>query len=234
MKTVRQWFLDLFRLLFPPQCVACGMMLEEDEECLCKLCLETLPRTQLHLIKHNYLEVMLRARFPLQRITAFFYHKKEKRFDHLIHQIKYNGRKDAGIYMGKLMAEELEKDGFFKGIEVIVPVPLHPHRQRKRGYNQSDCLAQGISTVTGIPLDTTSLIRSADNQTQVHQSRLERLRNVKGIFRLTRPGAFTGKHILLVDDVLTTGSTISACAEAFHEVEDIHINVLTLSAVDRH
>ena len=148
------------------------------------------------------------------------------------YHLKYGGRKDLGEIMGRFMAAELLESGFFRGIDVIVPVPLHPRKQRIRGYNQSEYIARGIAAVTGLSLDTSSVVRKRHTETQTSKSAYERWENVDGMFRLDCPERFAGKHVLLVDDVLTTGATTTACADAFRDVEGMCISVLTLAVTD--
>ena len=143
--------------------------------------------------------------------------------------MKYGGRKDLGEVMGRFMAAELSATGFFSDVDVIVPVPLHPRKQKMRGYNQSECIARGVSAVTGIPVDTASVARMRHTETQTRKSSYERWENVDGIFCLRRADAFARKHVLIIDDVLTTGATTTACADALKEVEGVRISVLTLA-----
>ena len=134
--------------------------------------------------------------------------------------------------MGRFMAAELTVSEFFCDVDVIVPVPLHPRKQRMRGYNQSECVAKGVAAVTGIPLDAASVVRKKHTETQTSKSAYERWKNVDGIFHLRHPERFAGKHILLVDDVLTTGATITTCADVFRDVEGVRISVLTLAVAN--
>lgn len=124
---------------------------------------------------------------------------------------------------------ELAATGFFRGIDVIIPVPLHPRKQKLRGYNQSECIARGVSAVTGIPIDVSSVLRRRHTETQTRKSAYERWENVDGIFLLRYPERFVGKHILIVDDVLTTGATTTACADALKDVGGVHVSILTLA-----
>ena len=136
---------------------------------------------------------------------------------------------DLGETMGRFMAAELAATGFFRGIDVIIPVPLHPRKQKLRGYNQSECIARGVSAVTGIPIDVSSVLRRRHTETQTRKSAYERWENVDGIFLLRYPERFVGKHILIVDDVLTTGATTTACADALKDVGGVHVSILTLA-----
>ena len=179
--------------------------------------------------RDNPVEKLFWGKIPLERATSYFLYHKGSNFRHILHLLKYEGRSDIGRTMGRFIAEEIAGSGFFDGIDAIVPVPLHPRKLRARGYNQSECLASGIADVTGIELDVQAVKRCVHSQTQTRKSAYERWENVAGIFRVDHPERYAGKHILLVDDVLTTGSTVTACADAFAGVEDLRISVLTLA-----
>ncbi len=229
MKTA---FLSFLHLLFPRQCAVCGAPLQEGEEAICLKCNMDMPRTNYHVRKDNPVERIFWGKFPLERATSCLFYHKGSDFRRILHQLKYGGRKDLGEVMGRFMAAELAASDFFHDIDVIVPVPLHPRKQRMRGYNQSECIARGVVAVTGIPCDVSSVIRKRHTETQIRKSAYERWENVSGIFRLRHPERFVGKHVLLVDDVLTTGATTTACADAFREVEGVRISVLTLAVAD--
>lgn len=230
--TVKTWFLSFIHLLFPRQCVVCGGPLQEGEEAICLKCNIDMPRTDYHHQKDNPVERMFWGKIPLERATSYFFYHKGSDFRRVLHQLKYGGRKDLGEAMGRFMAAELLTSGFFREIDMIVPVPLHPRKQRMRGYNQSACIARGVAAVTGIQVDDTSVSRKKHTETQTHKSVYERWENVDGIFRLCHPERFVGKHILIIDDVLTTGATTTACADAFQDVEGICISILTLAVAE--
>lgn len=230
--TVKTWFLSFLHLLFPRRCAVCGAPLQEGEEGICLRCNMDMPRTNYHSQKDNPVERMFWGKFPLEHASSHFFYHKGSDFRRILHQLKYGGRKDLGEIMGRYMATELGASDFFRDVDVIIPVPLHPRKQRMRGYNQSECIAKGIVAVTGIPLDTSSVIRKKHTESQTSRFTYERWENVNGIFYLRRPDRFIGKHILLVDDVLTTGATTTACADVFREIEGIRISVLTLAVAD--
>lgn len=228
----KTWFSSFLHLFFSRRCAVCGTPLQEGEEALCLQCNMNLPRTGYHLRADNPVERMFWGKFPLERATSYFFYRKGSDFRQIVHRLKYGGCKDLGETMGRFMAAELAASGFFRGIDVVVPVPLHPRKQRMRGYNQSEYIAKGIAAVAGIPLDASAVVREKHTETQTRKSAYERWENVEGVFRLCRPERFAGKHILLVDDVLTTGATTAACADAFREVEGVRFSVLTLAVAD--
>lgn len=227
--TLKTWFLSFVHLFFPRQCAGCGAALHEGEEGICMRCNIDMPRTNYHTYKDNRAERMFWGKIPLERATSFFFYHKGSDFRRILHQLKYGGRKDLGTIMGRFMAAELLAADYFSDIDVIVPIPLHPRKQKLRGYNQSECIARGVASVAGIPIDVTSVLRKRHTETQTRKSAFERWENVDGIFLLHRPERFAGKHVLLIDDVLTTGATVTACADAFSEVEGVRISVLALA-----
>ena len=227
--TLKTWFLSFIQLFFPRQCAVCGIPLQEGEEGICMKCNIDMPRTNYHTRKDNPVERIFWGKMPLEHATAYFFYHKGSDFRRILHQLKYGGRKDLGVTMGRFIAAELAVSGFFRDIDVIIPIPLHPRKQKLRGFNQSECVARGVAAVTGIAIDTTSVVRCKYTDTQTRKSAYERWENVDGIFRLQCPERFSGKHILIIDDVLTTGATITACADAFCGVEGLRISVLTLA-----
>lgn len=220
---------DIRDLFFPRYCVICGNRLVKEEECLCIKCLSSLPRTMLHNIKDNEVEKNFWGRFPLEKATAFLYYAKGGAVRKLLYDLKYYGGWNTGVFMGKCMATELSVSSFFEGIDAIVPIPLHPKKFRERGYNQSEMLAKGISLVTSIPLWTNVLERKRFTETQTHKSQYERWMNVSEVFVCKNVHMLEEKHILLVDDVLTTGATLIACADVLKKVSGIKISILTLA-----
>ena len=229
---IKDWLGSFLSLLFPRCCLVCGRPLAKGEECLCTMCNINLPRTGYHLKEDNPVEKLFWGKIPLERATSFFFYRKGSDFRQILHQLKYGGQKDIGAIMGRYMAAELQESGFFEGIDVIVPVPLHKKKQRLRGYNQSEWIARGIATVTGIPIDTESVARHKNTETQTSKSSLERWENVNGIFELHHPEPLAGKHILIVDDVLTTGATTVECASCLTKIEGVRISVLTLAIAE--
>lgn len=193
-------------------------------------CMASLPRTGLLNTPENEMERRFWGIFPVERASALYYYARGGNVSNILYGMKYHGRRKLCLQMGRIIASELIGTGFFDGIDCIMPVPLHKKRFRERGYNQSELLAAGISEITGIDVETGSLIRIHNNATQTHKSSFERWENVSGLFEKTsKADMWIGKHILLVDDVLTTGATISACIDALKVIPDIKISVVTLA-----
>lgn len=222
---------EFSHLFFPNCCVVCGDKLLPTEECVCLGCLCKLPKTNNFREVDNDTETLLAGRFPFVRAVSFCVFTKGGMLQPIIHHLKYNFGEKLGVAMGRLFGQDLMESDFICSIDLIVPVPLHPKRQRERGYNQSQSIAEGLSEVTAIPMSIGNLIRNIYNPTQTKLTRIQRWENVKNIFDVKNPSEFAGKHILLVDDIVTTGSTLEACAIALGKCSNIKISVATLGRV---
>jgi ComF family protein len=229
MKYISDLWDDFLSLLFPRICCGCGTALVRNESVICTQCYIEIPRTNYHLAADNPVAQLFWGRCLLEKAAAFSYYTKGSRIRRIIHKLKYDGVKDAGTLLGKIYATTLRDSGFFDGIDLIIPVPLHPSKKRKRGFNQCDYICSGISEVSGIPADNRSLVRVSRSDTQTRKSRYERWLNVEGIFEVKRRDEIAGKHILLIDDVITTGSTIEACAVELLKVENVKVSVIALA-----
>ncbi len=219
---------DVVGMLMPRTCPMCGNRLSVGEHPLCTTCMMRLPLTELHRVEHNVLERQFWAQFPVERAVAMFHHDGEQT-RHILYHIKYWRHPFLATSLAACYAEELQKTGFFNDIDAIIPLPLHWRKQWKRHYNQSHYIAQGIRQVTNIPIYTKVVKRVRNNPSQTHLTSRERIENVKDIFRLTHPEKIAGKHILLVDDVVTTGATLTACAQELAKASSVKISVLTLA-----
>jgi len=165
----------------------------------------------------------------IEKAAAFSFYNKGSRIRSLIHNLKYKGIKEIGYELGRIYGLSLKSSGFTENIDLIIPVPLHPSKKRIRGFNQSDSISSGIADATGLPVNASSLARTAVSATQTKRSRYERWTNVEGIFRVTDPEIIRGRHILLVDDVITTGATIESCANELLKVEGVKVSVVALA-----
>jgi len=220
---------DFFHLFYPDVCAACGQRLVNQEKVICTRCLVDLPRTNFYNQKDNPVSQLFWGRVNIQNATALFRFQKGSRFQDLLHLLKYKGRQDVGVELGRQLGYELKKSELFNMAEVVIPVPLHPKREKKRGYNQAECIANGIAESMGIEVQTMNLVRNVETQTQTKKTRIERWKNVDSIFELIQPEKLQKKQTLLVDDVVTTGATLEACSQALLKAEGVKINIATLA-----
>lgn len=220
---------DLFELIFPQLCITCENRLVSQEKWLCLDCWYDLPLTNFHLLEENKVAQLFWGRTLIVHATAFFSYRKGSRYQSLLHAIKYRGMKELGFEAGKRMGIALATDGNFKDTDVIVPVPLHPKKLKFRGYNQSEWIARGIASGLNREIMVNKLIRTSHSSTQTKKNRYERWKNVEEIFDITDPDYFSGKHILLVDDVVTTGSTLDACASQLLKIQGCSVSIATLA-----
>ena len=219
---------DFISLLFPRLCYACGNHLLRNESLICTGCYVSIPRTNYHLQAENPVAQLFWGRCMVEKAAAFSFYTRGSRIRNLIHKLKYSGIKEIGYELGRIYAVPLKASGFTAGIDLIIPVPLHPSKKRIRGFNQSEYISEGVSDVTGLPVDTHSLTRIGLSATQTNRSRYDRWTNVEGIFSVADAGAIRGKHILLVDDVITTGSTIESCVNELLKVDDVKVSVIAI------
>ncbi len=224
---LRKWLKDLDQVIFPRGCVICKSTLLPCEDVLCTHCLTLLPYTQFKARKGNRLERLFYGEIPIVRANALIFHQRGAESAALIHSIKYRDNPEAAVFMGRLMAQDLLEEAFFEGIDAIAPIPLHKKRLKQRGYNQSELLAQGVAEVVHLPIWTDVVKRIVDNPSQTQLGYDERKERTKDIFKLVKPDCVRGKHLLLIDDVITSGATIKSY---MHEMEglDVKFSVLTL------
>lgn len=200
-----------------------------NESLICTECYVVIPRTGYHNIAGNPVEQLFWGRCYIERAAAFSFYTRGSRIRNLIHSLKYRGIKEIGNELGKIYGLTLKSSGFTEGIDIIMPVPIHAKKRRVRGFNQSELISDGISEVTGLAVDTVSLTRLVHSMTQTRRSRYDRWTNVEGIFRVMNASTLINKHILLVDDVITTGSTIESCACELLKLPGVKISVAALA-----
>ena len=232
MNIVRQSISDILELVFPSLCITCGERLVTQEKFVCFSCWNDLPKTNFHMDQDNKVAQLFWGRANIEMATSFFSYRKGSNYQQIIHFIKYKGLKDLGYEAGKRYGLQLKESGRFDMIDAIVPVPLHPKKEKKRGYNQCDWIALGISDALQKDMISGNLYRDIYTSTQTRKNRYERFQNVEGIFRVKKSEEFTGKHILLVDDVVTTGSTLEACAFALLQIKNVRVSIATLAFAD--
>jgi ComF family protein len=220
---------DILAFLLPRTCPACRRPLKDWEECLCLVCQAQLPVTNFDLNPDNPLAEMFWGRVRLSQAVAWFYFRKGSIYQDALHKLKYNDRPDIGFLLGKQFGYELFRSPVFIQPDVLVPVPLHPKKLRKRGYNQSEAIARGLSVGLQIPLSDSILTRPHATSTQTRKNRYERYLNVTGKFSVSDPSDLENRHVLLIDDVITTGATLEACAEELLVYPGVKVSVAALA-----
>ncbi len=220
---------DFIRLFYPNLCMVCHNDLAEGESVICTSCLYHIPRTKYWLDSENAVAKIFWGRAFVQNACSFFFFAKGSNYRKLLHHLKYNGKKEVGYILGKEFGNELKRVDAYKDIDFIVPVPLHPKRFKQRGYNQAEEIAKGLQESMGISLSTKNLIRSGYTETQTRKTRTQRVDNVSKAFCLENSNDFKGKHILIVDDIVTTGATLEECAATVLQAEDAKVSIVTLA-----
>ena len=219
----------LLDLISPRLCVVCGQRLTVSEDVICTKCNLHLPRTDFHQDPYeNEMAKLFWHQIPVERATALFYYESHAETANILYELKYKNHPEVGEVMGRLMAKELQPSGFFDGIDGIVPIPLAKKRQRQRGYNQSLEIARGISAITSLPIYNKVVRRNVFEGSQTSKGRWERNENVEGVFKLKDASAIQGKHLLMVDDVVTTGATVIACVQELCKADNVKVSVIAL------
>ena len=222
--TLQNLFKDFTNLLYPELCPACDSRLTNSEKEICIKCEFSLPYTDFHLHRENPVAKQFWGRIPLHTAMALLYFTKESKTQNLMHQLKYKNQPQIGFLLGEMIGERLLAGGL-QNYDYIVPVPIHEKRLRNRGYNQSEYIANGIAERLKIPVKTKVVIRYKETKTQTKNERIERFQNLENAFMVLQPMAIPGKHILLVDDVITTGATLEACANSLNQHNPTYLSL---------
>ncbi len=230
LRALKEGFISLF---YPHLCLACGKNSPVLSEIICTTCKYYLPQTNFHKEKENPFTERVWGRFPFHTGAAFYYFTKGGRVRNLIHNLKYNNKPEVGYNLGLRYGNLLKQAPLYRDVDLIVPVPLHPRKERQRGYNQSDTIARGLAESMELPFRKNILVRIQETSTQTRKSRIERLENVGKAFHLRNGERLRGKNILLVDDVLTTGATLEACALKLLEIPGIRISMATIGMAEK-
>jgi ComF family protein len=218
----------IFHLFFPHICLGCGSDVIDKENFICLQCINDLPHTNFAMHANNPVEKRFWGRIALTSATSEFYFSKDSIIQNLIHEFKYKGNKKVALFLGSLIGKSLLNSNRFP-IEAIIPLPLFEKKEKQRGYNQTEILAEGISEVMNVPVIKNNVVRTVHTETQTKKGRLERWTNVEKVFAVNEPEKLKGKHLLLVDDVITTGSTLEACAKKILEVDHVLVSIATLA-----
>ena len=216
-------------LAWPNLCLLCESPLIDGERYICMNCLYELPKTEFKSNRTNPAADRIYGKIPFEKVTAAYHYQKESKIQSALELIKYKGEKELAEMLASYAGTRLQTSGFFEGIDLIIPVPLHKEKEKKRGYNQSEWIAKGLSRASGIPYDTRHLKRMVKNTTQTNRNIWERWENAQGLFGLRNPEDLSGKHLLLVDDVLTSGSTLCASGEPLLNTPETKLSFFALA-----
>ena len=223
----------LLHLIYPKLCVACNKALIAQEELLCIACADKIPLTNYHHIAHNETAARFAGRVSFKHATSYAYFTEAGILQTLLHLLKYKKNIPVAVFLGHRLANVLKKTSWINDIDVIVPVPLHPTKVNKRGFNQSELIATSIAEMLTLAIDVNSLVRIKDTESQTHKSRAQRAENMKDVFALTNMEQLRGKHVLLLDDVLTTGATLESCITTLQQIEGLEVSIVTVGlAID--
>lgn len=221
-------FRDFIGLFFPRVCEGCGNVLLKNESTICTKCITSLPKTNFHEYQDNPVMENFQGKVNVASATSFLYYVKASRVQHMIHNFKYHNKLEVGRMLGRMFASDLAESPYFKGVEIIIPVPLHWTKMKTRGFNQSEIIAGAMIEPLSARIETEVLFRPFATETQTKKSRIQRVENVSGKFELKNAEKIAGKHVLLLDDVITTGSTMESCAELLNRQEGVKLSIASL------
>ena len=228
-KLLKTYSYNLIQLFYPKICAACASTLNSQEDTICIVCEQRLPFTNFHLHDSNPLSKKFWGRVEIHSIDSLLYFEKGSKTQELLHQLKYNNRQEIGTKLAEILIKKYDNTALTQKYDAIISIPLHYKKLKRRGYNQCDTFAQKLSAAWQIPYYKDAVIRNHDNITQTGKNRIDRWENVANIFSLKNNNQFKNMHILLVDDVLTTGATIEACAQNFTKIENTKLSVITMA-----
>ncbi|MCF3110865.1 ComF family protein [Niabella sp. CC-SYL272] len=228
MNTLQQAWSAFTHLFYPHICAGCGSDALPAGSELCLSCIYGLPVTDFEMNAGNPVEKIFAGRLRIEAASAHCYFSKRSAIQHMLHQLKYGGNQALGRQLGMLLGTGLMQSARFKDIGLLVPMPLFAARERRRGYNQAAVLCGGIAAVTGIPVCTTLIYRTAATESQTKKSRVDRWNNMQGKFSVPDASVAVNQHLLLVDDVVTTGATLEACGSVLLKIPGVRLSITVL------
>ena len=223
---------ELADLILPRECPVCGEILSGIERVICLDCLSSLPLTHFWSIVNNPAEELFWGKVYFQRASSLFFYGDDSPYGRLIHKLKYEGREEIGVLLGGILGRKLRESGFYADVETIIAVPVHPLKYWMRGYNQADIIARSVAKELGVNVSEGVLKKRAFSKSQTTMDPEHRRKNAVASFSLGNASAVKGRHVLLVDDVLTTGATLEACGTILLSVEGCRVSVTTLAFVE--
>jgi len=229
IKTLNTYTNDLLHLFFPHHCTGCGSDVVEDKQMLCLQCQAKLPETNFFEVAGNPIEKTFYGRMAVQSAGAAYYFTKDSLIQHLVTELKYRSNTDIGTYLGKLTAYQMQKTDRFNSVDCIVPLPLNEKKLWKRGYNQAALICDGLSAVLNIPIITNAVIRKLFTETQTKKDRVSRWQSMQDVFEISNNSLLENKHVLLVDDIITTGGTLEACGTVMLQVPNLKLSIATVA-----
>jgi ComF family protein len=229
MQLLRTYLADFVSLIFPQLCPACHASLMANEDILCTDCLYNLPFTNFHKQPDNIVARQFWGKLNIEAAYALYYFNKGGKVQNMVHEFKYNGMQQIGNLLGDIAGKQLMQNPIFNTVDYIIPVPLHKRRLKTRGYNQSECFADGLAAQLNAVVEIDNLIRTIATKTQTHKSRFARFQNMHEVFAVARPESLINKHVLLVDDIITTGSTLEACGIELLKVPGLKLSIATIA-----
>ncbi|MGF7041505.1 ComF family protein [Mucilaginibacter lappiensis] len=229
MKMLRGYLADFVSLLFPELCPACGASLVANEHIICSDCRYNLPYTNFHLQADNIVAQQFYGKINVEAVYALYYFNKGGKVQSLMHHFKYKGIQQIGNLLGNMAGTQLMENHIFNTADLIIPVPLHKSRLKERGYNQSTCFANGLAQKLNAVVEDDNLQRAIATATQTHKSRFARFENMQEVFMVKHPERLVNKHVLLVDDIVTTGSTLEACGIELLKIPGLKLSIATIA-----
>jgi len=229
MTSVRNYFDDFLHLFFPHICIGCNTDVLNDDDVLCAKCINSLPETGFLSAAGNPVEKIFYGRLNVQNAGSAFYFNKDSVIQHAIIELKYKGNQQAGIFLGRLLGQQLANSKRFEDVDFIIPLPLNDKKLFKRGYNQAAIIARGIASMWSKPIIENAVERILFTETQTHKDRVARWETMEGVFTVTQYELLRDKHVLLVDDIITTGATLEACGDAILKIQGTKLSVATIA-----
>ncbi|MDX1544380.1 MAG: phosphoribosyltransferase family protein [Christiangramia sp.] len=222
-------FHDFVDLIYPPACHICEASLLKNEHLICTSCLHDLPVTKYHLDNENPVKKVFYGRIKLKNATALMHFRKKAGVQHLIHDLKYRGHREIGSYLGKWLGEELSAVPEYQNIDIVIPVPLHRTKLKQRGYNQVEDFGKEIAKAIDAEYHDDILLKISKTQSQTLKGRLSRWGRLEETLDIKNPEKAAHKHVLIVDDLVTTGATLEACAHKLLEIPGVELSVATMA-----
>ncbi|MCX7745056.1 MAG: ComF family protein [Flavobacteriales bacterium] len=226
---LKEGWADIIGLIYPHTCAGCGQNLVKGEQEICLACLLEIPQTNFHRDSQNLVWQLFRGRVSIAMAASYVYFDKGGKVQSILHSIKYKGNQNLARQLGMLYGHILKQDHALEEVDYFIPIPLHPLKLKQRGYNQSEVWGEGLASSTGIYLLNNNLYRTENTASQTRKSRIGRWENVKDIFALKRPEEIQGKNVVLLDDVVTTGSTLESAAQCLLDSGASKVGILTLA-----